>query len=67
MTIKYANIEFEVEFEKIDDSFDHEFGTKYQHHYELTSIKIGDSELIELLDSDVVIAIEEKIQQEIDS
>lgn len=63
MKITIAKIDFEVEFDKIDDSFDHEFGTQHQHHYECSSIKIGDVEVIEILNSDFILKIEEKIYE----
>lgn len=68
MTIKYAEIDFEVEYEKIDDSFSYDGfggGTHRQHHYELTSIKIGDSELIALLDTETIKDIEDQIYEEL--
>lgn len=48
-------IEFQVEAEKIDDSFDHEFGTeKIKPYWECYSVKIGDVELIDVLCENVI-------------
>jgi len=33
-------IHFDGDYEKIDDSFDHEFGTEEGYHYELKNVRI---------------------------
>jgi hypothetical protein len=42
------NIKFDADYEKIDDSFDHEFGTKEEHHYEAKKVRIESIEFIGL-------------------
>lgn len=59
--ITYKNISFDVTAEYVDTSFEHAFGVKRQGHYELTSCRIGDAELIELLSDEVLDKIEEII------
>ena len=65
--LKFRGVELVCEYKTIDESFDHEFGTKIQIRYEVQNVYAGGVNIAGILDEATLEAIDVLIEEKVGS